>query len=45
MLHLLAAEQPSVGRHNRDVACRQAHDPWEKIMCVHCDCSLDFILF
>ena len=30
MLHLLAAEPPSVGRHNGDVACRQAREPREK---------------
>jgi len=28
----------SVGRHNRDVACRQAREPREKIVCLHCDC-------
>ena len=42
MLHLLATEPPSVGRHNGDVACQQACEPQEKIMCLHCDCSLDF---
>ena len=31
MLHLLAAELPSVGRHNGDIACRQAREPREKI--------------
>ena len=31
MLHLLAAERPSVGRHNGDVVCRQACEPREKI--------------
>ena len=30
MLHLLATEPPSVGRHNGDVACRQAPEPREK---------------
>ena len=30
MLHLLATEPPSVGRHNGDVACWQARDPREK---------------
>jgi len=40
--HLLAAEPPSVGRHNGDVACRQAREPREKIVGLHCDCSLDF---
>ena len=30
MLHLLATEPPSVGRHNGDVACRQAREPREK---------------
>ena len=42
MLHLLATEPPSVGRHNGDVACRQAREPREKIVCLHCDCTLDF---
>ena len=42
MLHLLAAESPSIGRHNGDVACRQAREPREKIVCLDCDCSLDF---
>ena len=28
--HLLAAEPPSVGRHNGDVACWQAREPREK---------------
>ena len=23
-------------------ACQQAREPQEKIMCLHCDCSLDF---
>ena len=32
--HLLAAEPPSVGRHNGDVACWQAHEPQEKIGCL-----------
>ena len=32
--YLLAAEPPSVGRHNEDVACRQAREPWEKIDCL-----------
>ena len=32
--HLLAAEPPSVGRHNEDVACWQAHEPQEKIGCL-----------
>ena len=31
MQHLLAAEPPSVGRHNKDVACWQAREPREKI--------------
>ena len=30
MLHPLATEPPSVGRHNGDVACRQAREPREK---------------
>ena len=30
MLHLLATEPLSVGRHNGDVACRQAREPREK---------------
>ena len=30
MLHLLATEPPSVGRHNGDVACRQARELREK---------------
>ena len=42
VLHLLTTEPPSVGRHNGDVACRQAREPREKIMCLYCDCSLDF---
>jgi hypothetical protein len=28
--HLLAAEPPSVGRHNGDVVCQKAHEPREK---------------
>ena len=32
--HLLAAEPPSVGQHNRDVACWQACEPQEKIGCL-----------
>ena len=32
MLHLLAAEPPSVGRHNRDVVCRQACEEFRKMM-------------
>ena len=32
--HLLAAEPPSVGRHNGDVACWQACEPREKIDCL-----------
>ena len=31
--HLLAAEPPSVGRHNGDIACWQAREPREKIGC------------
>ena len=31
MQHLLAAEPPSVGWHNGDVACWQACEPQEKI--------------
>ena len=42
MLHLLAVESPSVGRHNGNVACRQARESWEKIVCLYSDCSLDF---
>ena len=42
VLHLLATEPPSVDRHNGDVACRQAREPREKIVHLHCDCSLDF---
>ena len=42
VLHLLATEPPSVGRHNGDVACRQAREPRKKIVCLHCHCSLDF---
>ena len=34
VLHLLAAEPPSVGRHNGDVACQQAREPREKIDCL-----------
>ena len=34
MQHLLAAEPPSVGRNNGDVACWQAREPWEKIGCI-----------
>ena len=30
MLHLLAAKPPSIGRHNGNVACRQAREPREK---------------
>ena len=30
MKHLLAAEPPSAGRHNGDVACWQAREPREK---------------
>ena len=30
MLHLLAAEPPSVDRHNGDIACRQAREPRKK---------------
>jgi hypothetical protein len=36
VLHLLAAKPPSVGRHNGDVACRQAREPREKNTCVSC---------
>ena len=32
--HLLAAEPPSVGRHNGDIACWQAREPQEKIGCL-----------
>ena len=32
--HLLGTEWPSVGRHNGDVACWQAHEPREKIGCL-----------
>ena len=32
--HLLAAEPPSLGRHNGDVACWQAREPREKISCL-----------
>ena len=35
MLHLLAVEPPSVSRYNRDVACRQALEPWEKNRCLN----------
>jgi hypothetical protein len=42
MLHLLAAEPPSVGRHNRDVACRQARKPQEKNRVSIVIDSLDF---
>ena len=35
MLYLLAAKPPSVDRHNGDVACRQAREPREKIMCLY----------
>ena len=38
MLHPLAAEPPSVGQHNEDVACGQAREPWEKNWCLNCDC-------
>ena len=31
---LLATEPPSVGRHNGDIACWQAHEPQEKIGCL-----------
>jgi len=31
VLHLIAIEPPSVGRHNGDVAYRQAREPREKI--------------
>ena len=34
MQHLLAAEPPSVGRHNGDIACWQAREPREKIGCL-----------
>ena len=34
MQHLLAAEPPSVGRHNGDIACWQACEPREKIDCL-----------
>ena len=34
MQHLLAAEPPSVGRHNGDIACWQAREPREKISCL-----------
>jgi hypothetical protein len=34
MQHLLAVEPPSVGRYNRDAACRQAREPQEKIGCL-----------
>ena len=34
MQHLLAAEPPSVGQHNGDVACWQAREPREKIGCL-----------
>jgi len=36
MLHFLAAEPPSVGRHNGDVAGRQARVPRKKNQCLIC---------
>jgi hypothetical protein len=36
VLHLLATEPPSVGRHNEDVACRQAREPREKNTRISC---------
>jgi hypothetical protein len=36
VLHLLTIESPNVGRHNGDVACRQARESREKNICVSC---------
>ena len=43
--HLLAAEPPSVGRHNGDVACWQAREPQKKIGCLLPYCVLLVIGF
>jgi len=36
VLHLLATEPPSIGRHNGDVSCRQAREPRERNRCLNC---------
>jgi hypothetical protein len=43
MLHLLASEPPSVGRHNGGKRASKHVNLGRKIMCLHCDLFVGFL--